>query len=305
MSNKAFIFPGQGSQFVGMAKDLYENFKEVKEVYNKANEILRFDLVKISFEGPEDILKQTRITQPAIFVHSASLIQLLRKKTISPDMAAGHSLGEYSALYAAGVLTFEDGLKLVKTRAELMQKAGELNPGTMAAVVGLETETVKRVCNEASVFGMVQVANFNSPVQIVISGSINGVKKAMELAKEHGAKKVIPLVVSGAFHSPLMQNAREGLEKVLNEIELKEASFPVYTNVDANPVTKPEAVKYYLREQLTKPVRWVEIIENMISHGTTEFYEIGPGNVLTGLLKRINREVVGIAVSNLENLEKI
>lgn len=288
-----------------MAKDLYENFKEVKEIYTRANEILGIDLTKISFEGPENTLKQTRITQPAIFVHSTSLIQLLWKKELMPDMAAGHSLGEYSAFCAAGAFTFEDGLRLVKIRAELMQKAGELSPGTMAAVIGLDADVLERVCEKASSSGVVQIANYNSPVQIVVSGSIKGVKRAIELAKEMGAKKTIPLVVSGAFHSPLMGSAHEGLEKVLNEIEVTEANFPVYTNVDAHPVTKPEDIKYSLREQLTSPVRWVEIIEKMIRNGASEFYEIGPGSVLTGLLRRINRNVVGQTVSNVESLEKI
>lgn len=305
ISRKAFIYPGQGSQFVGMAKDLYENYTEVRNIYTKANEILGFDLAKISFEGPEETLKQTRITQPAIFLHSASLIHLLWKKELQPDMAAGHSLGEYSALYSAGAFTFEDALRLVKIRAELMQKAGETNPGTMAAIIGLDTEKVKPVCEEASAFGVVQVANVNSPVQIVISGSIEGVEKAVELARAKRAKKAVPLVVSGAFHSPLMESARDGLEKALNEVEVKEARFPVYTNVDANPVTKPDDIRYYLSQQLTSPVRWLETIQNMIRDGAGEFFEIGPGTVLTGLLRRINREVAGKTVGSLENLEKI
>jgi [acyl-carrier-protein] S-malonyltransferase len=288
-----------------MAQDLYQNYAEVKDFYTRANEILGFDLAKVSFEGPEDTLKQTRITQPAIFVHSVCLVQQLRKKELMPDMAAGHSLGEYSALYAAGAFTFEDGLQLVKIRAELMQKAGESNPGTMAAIIGLDPEKIQRACEEASSLGVVQVANFNSPSQVVISGSIAGVEKAVELVKAMGAKRAVPLVVSGAFHSPLMESAREGLEQALNEVEIREARFPVYTNVEANPVTKPEDIKYYLREQLTSPVRWVEIIQNMIRHGASEFYEIGPGNVLTGLLRRINREVVGTTVTDVETLGNI
>lgn len=288
-----------------MAKDLYQHFAAVRELYSKAKEILEYDLAAISFEGPEDELKQTRLTQPAIFVHSAVLTQLLFNKEIKPNMAAGHSLGEYSALCAAGALTFEDALRLVRIRAELMQKAGEANPGTMAAVIGLESEYVKTICEEASSAGIVQAANFNSPFQVVISGSIRGVEKAMELAKQKGARRVTPLVVSGAFHSPLMESARSGLDRALQEVNIKEGRIPVYSNVTASPVTKPDAIKHCLREQLTRPVRWVEIIQNMIKDGATEFYEIGPGNVLTSLLKRINREVVGKPVGNLENLEKI
>ncbi len=287
-----------------MAQDLYESLSEAKEIYDNANDILGFDLAKISFHGPEEELKQTRITQPAIFVHSVILTQILLKKEFAPDMVAGHSLGEYSALYAAQSLSLEDALALVKIRAELMQQAGEIKKGTMAAIIGLKTDVVKSVCDEASTIGIVQVANYNSPAQVVISGSVAGVTRAMELSKEKGAKRVIPLVVSGAFHSPLMEYAESGLKKALDEIDIKTARIPVYSNVHAKPVTEPEEIKRNLTEQLTSPVRWLEIIENMIQDGATEFYEIGPGNVLKGLLKRINREVEGKSIDTIESLEK-
>ena len=299
----AFVFPGQGSQFVGMAQDLYEQFDDVKQTYKKAGEILGFDLAEICFNGPEEELKQTRVTQPAIFVHSTVLVKLLFEKNSKPEMAAGHSLGEYSALYAAEALTFEDGLRLVKVRAELMQKAGEINVGTMAAFIGLQEDVVAEVCENASSAGVVQVANFNSPGQVVISGSIAGVKHAIEIAKEKGAKRAIPLVVGGAFHSPLMEYASEGLQKALTEVEIKPANIPVYSNVHAKPIAQPKEIRQLLAEQLTSPVRWMKIIENMIQDGASEFYEVGPGSVLRGLLKRINREVTGKSIGKLADLE--
>lgn len=286
-----------------MAKDLYDHFEDVKQTYENANQILGFDLADICFNGPEEKLRQTRVTQPAIFVHSTVLVKLLFEKNSKPEMAAGHSLGEYSALYAAEALTFEDGLRLVKVRAELMQKASELNEGTMAAFIGLQEDVVAEVCETASSVGVVQVANFNSPGQVVISGSIAGVNRAIEIAKEKGAKRAIPLVVGGAFHSPLMEYASEGLQKALAEVEIRPASMPVYSNVHAKPVTQPDEIKQLLAEQLTSPVRWVEIVESMIQDGATEFHEVGPGSVLTGLLRRINREVTGKSIDKLENLQ--
>ncbi len=286
-----------------MAKDLYDHLEDVKQTYENANQILGFDLADICFNGPEEKLRQTRVTQPAIFVHSTVLVKLLFEKNSKPEMAAGHSLGEYSALYAAEALTFEDGLRLVKVRAELMQKASELNEGTMAAFIGLQEDVVAEVCETASSVGVVQVANFNSPGQVVISGSVAGVNRAIEIAKEKGAKRAIPLVVGGAFHSPLMEYASEGLQKALAEVEIRPASMPVYSNVHAKPVTQPDEIKQLLAEQLTSPVRWVEIVESMIQDGATEFHEVGPGSVLTGLLRRINREVTGKSIDKLENLQ--
>jgi len=286
-----------------MAKDLYDHFEDVKQTYENANQILGFDLADICFNGPEEKLRQTRVTQPAIFVHSTVLVKLLFEKNSKPEMAAGHSLGEYSALYAAEALTFEDGLRLVKVRAELMQKASELNEGTMAAFIGLQEDVVAEVCETASSVGVAQVANFNSPGQVVISGSIAGVNRAIEIAKEKGAKRAIPLVVGGAFHSPLMEYASEGLQKALAEVEIRPASMPVYSNVHAKPVTQPDEIKQLLAEQLTSPVRWVEIVESMIQDGATEFHEVGPGSVLTGLLRRISREVTGKSKDKLENLQ--
>lgn len=286
-----------------MAKDLYDHFEDVKQTYENANQILGFDLADICFNGPEEKLRQTRVTQPAIFVHSTVLVKLLFEKNSKPEMAAGHSLGEYSALYAAEALTFEDGLRLVKVRAELMQKASELNEGTMAAFIGLQEDVVAEVCETASSEGVVQVANFNSPGQVVISGSVAGVNRAIEIAKEKGAKRAIPLVVGGAFHSPLMEYASEGLQKALTEVEIKPANIPVYSNVHAKPIAQPKEIRQLLAEQLTSPVRWMKIIENMIQDGASEFYEVGPGSVLRGLLRRINREVTGKSIDKLENLQ--
>lgn len=288
-----------------MANDLYDNFDQVRDLYRTANEILEFDLAQVCFQGPEEALKQTRLTQPAIFVHSAALNHLVRERDLAADMAAGHSLGEYSALHSAGALTFEDGLRLVKLRAELMQTAGEMNAGTMAAVIGLNAATLERVCDEASGAGIVGVANFNSPSQIVISGSTAGVERAMAIAKESGAKRVVPLVVGGAFHSLLMEYAAAGLGEGLDRVQIENGAVPVYSNVTARPVTDAKEIRRLLLKQLTRPVRWMEIIENMIADGATEFYEIGPGSVLTGLLRRICREVTGKTINSVESLESL
>jgi len=289
MATIAFLYPGQASQYVGMGKDLYEKFIQAKEIFDQANELLGFDLKSVCFDGPEDELKQTRVTQPAIFVHSIIVTQLLSAQNISPAMAAGHSLGEYSALVAAEALKFEDGLRIVKKRGELMQHAGEKQSGTMAAIIGLTGEQVTEICQEASSAGIVAAANFNSPQQVAISGSHEGIAKASDLAIQKGAKKVAPLVVSGAFHSPLMESAQQELKAALEEIDIQTAKFPVYANVTAKPVKNPAEIREMLYKQLTHPVRWVETIENMISGGATDFYEVGPGSVLAGLVKRINR----------------
>jgi len=289
MSATAFVFPGQGSQYVGMGKDLYEQNTEAKALFDLADAMLGFSLTKICFEGPEEELKQTKNTQPAIFLHSMVLARVLRGTR--GTMAAGHSLGEYSALVYAGALTFEAALRLVRLRGELMQQAGVEQPGTMAAVVGLEPNVVGEVCCSAWDAGIVQAANFNSPGQIVISGSVSGVRKAMELAKARGAKMVKELPVSGAFHSPLMESAKSGLQSALEKADIRDASIPVYANVTAKPVQKADDIRRLLNEQLTSPVRWEETVRNMAGDGATTFVEIGPGKVLQGLVKRIRSDV--------------
>ncbi|MCX7878238.1 MAG: ACP S-malonyltransferase [Ignavibacteria bacterium] len=287
----SFIFPGQGSQYVGMGEDLYTEFTEARDLFNMADEILGFELSKICFEGPSDKLKQTYITQPAIFTHSIVVSRLLNEKII-PVSVSGHSLGEYTALTYAGVLSFEDGLKLVKRRGELMQEAGELSKGTMAAIIGLEGAVVEKICNEVS--GVVCVANFNSPGQIVISGDLDSVARAMEMAKLTGAKMVKQLEVHGAFHSPLMSHAADGLKSALEGVSFKSPRVPVFRNTDAKPIMpdcSPDEVKDSLVKQLTSSVRWEECVLNMINYGTEKFVELGPGKVLQGLVKRINSSV--------------
>ncbi len=302
MAKKAFLFPGQGSQYIGMAKDLFEKSGEAKEMIKTADDALGINLSYIMFNGPEDQLKQTEFTQPAIFLHSVILSSLIR--TIQPEAAAGHSLGEYSALVAANAIQFYEAIKLVRARGKAMQQAGIDNPGTLAAVVGLEPQKVIELCKEASVVGIVQCANFNSPGQIVISGSIDGVRKAMELCKANGAKLVKELVVSGAFHSPLMQSAKDSLLNALDKTPFYDARFSVYANVTAKPVTQKDEIKNLLHEQVTSPVRWEETIINMIADGFDEFYEIGPGKVLQGLVKRINPDVKLFGIDKYEDLER-
>jgi len=302
MSKKAFIFPGQGSQYVGMAKDLFEKSVEAREMIKTADDILGVNLSYIMFNGPEDELKQTQFTQPAIFLQSVILASIIR--TIEADAAAGHSLGEYSAYVASGTIQFHEAIKLVRARGVAMQEAGDQNKGTMAAVIGFEPEKVENLCAEASAAGIVQCANFNSPGQIVISGSVEGVKKAMELCKTAGAKMVKELVVSAAFHSPLMLSAKEKLNSALDGTNFYKSKFPVYTNVSAKPVASLSEIKSLLFEQITAPVRWEESIRNMIDDGIEEFYEIGPGNVLQGLVKRINPDVKRFGIDKFEDVEK-
>lgn len=302
MSKKAFIFPGQASQYVGMAKDLFDKSVEAKEMIRTADDILGVNLSYIMFNGPEDELKQTQYTQPAIFLHSVILASIIR--TIDANAAAGHSLGEYSAYVASGTIQFHEAIKLVRVRGLAMQEAGDENKGTMAAIIGMEPDKVEKFCVEASVDGVVQCANFNSPGQIVISGSVGGVKKAMELCKSAGAKMVKELVVSAAFHSPLMLSAKEKLNTALETTNFYNSKFPVYTNVTAKPVQGISEIRTKLYEQITAPVRWEETIRNMINDGIEEFYEIGPGNVLQGLVKRINPDVKRFGIDKFEDVEK-
>lgn len=302
MSKIAFLFPGQGSQYAGMAKDIFNHSVEAREMIKTADDALGVNLSYTMFNGPEEQLKQTEFTQPAIFLHSVILSSLIR--TISPAAAAGHSLGEYSALVSANAIQFYDAIKLVHERGKAMQQAGTDNPGTLAAIVGLKPDMVEALCIEASSEGIVQCANFNSPSQIVISGSLEGVKKAMELCKLNGAKLVKQLVVSGAFHSPLMLSAKEYLLGALNSISIYDARFPVYANVTAKAVTDKDEIKKLLYEQVTSPVRWEETITNMIANGCDEFYEIGPGKVLQGLVKRINPDVTCQCIDKFEDVEK-
>jgi [acyl-carrier-protein] S-malonyltransferase len=284
MGAVAFVFPGQGSQYVGMLRDFLEGDPASRAMIEEADRILGVPLSDICTNGPEEELRQTKNTQPAIFLHSMVVARSLTR--ISPSMAAGHSLGEYSALVVAGALEFEDALRLVRLRGELMQRAGEEQRGTMAAVVGLAPEALAEVCAAASPSGVVQPANFNSPGQVVISGSVEGVRRAMELARGEGAKMVKELVVSGAFHSPLMAGAGEGLRDGLARVRLRDTAIPVYANVTARPVRAAEEIRDLLYRQLTSPVRWDETVRNMAADGAAEFVELGPGKVLQGLVKR-------------------
>ena len=284
----AYVFPGQGAQFVGMGKELYETSPLAKELFNKANEILGFKITDLMFNGTDEDLRQTRVTQPAIFLHSVILAQTLGED-FKPDMTAGHSLGEFSALVAAGALTFEDGLKLVYQRALAMQQACEANPSTMAAILGLPDEKVEEIC--AAVDDVVVPANYNCPGQIVISGSIDGVEKACELMKEAGAKRALPLKVGGAFHSPLMEPARVKLMAAIEATEVSAPHCPVYQNVSTMGETDPATIKHNLIAQLTYPVKWTQSVENMIADGATTFVELGPGSVLQGLVTKINKEM--------------
>ncbi len=301
----AFIFPGQGSQQVGMGKDLYESFPLARTFYDRAEEILGFPLKKYSFNGPEEELKQTRVTQPALFVHSIIVDQILKETGIRPEIVAGHSLGEYSALVSAEALSFEEALPLVKLRGELMQHAGEIRPGTMAAILGLSDEEVEALCREASASGVVVPANYNSPGQLVVSGSVEGVRKAMELAKEKGARRAVELVVSGAFHSPLMESAIEKLKEAIENADFRKPRVPLVPNVTAQATTDPAEIREQLVRQLVQPVRWVESVREMVRQGATQFYEVGSGRVLTGLLKRIDRSVSCTPVGTVETLSKM
>lgn len=294
---KAFVFPGQGSQFVGMGKDLYEKSPLAKELFDKADAILGFKITEIMFAGTDDQLKETKVTQPAVFLHSV-ISALCMDDEFAPSMVAGHSLGEFSALVASGALSFEDGLKLVAARANAMQRACEANPGTMAAIIGLSDEQVEEVCKEVSATGKVVIpANYNCPGQLVISGDIEAVGAACEKMKEAGAKRALPLKVGGAFHSPLMQPAQEELQEAIEKTHFNAPKCPVYQNVDAKPHTDPAEIKQNLIAQLTSSVRWTASVQQMIADGATDFTECGPGKALEGMIGRIDRNVAvhGIA----------
>ena len=286
---KAFVFPGQGAQFVGMGKDLYENNTVAKEMFDKANEILGFNITDLMFNGTDEDLRQTKVTQPAIFLHSVILAKTMGDD-FNPDMVAGHSLGEFSALVAAGALSFEDGLRLVSARAQAMQKACEKTPSTMAAVLALPDAKVEELCASVTE-GVVVPANYNCPGQIVISGSIEGVDAACAKMLEAGAKRALKLKVGGAFHSPLMEPARAELADAIAHTDFHAPKCPVYQNVNAEPQTDPETIKKNLIAQLTAPVRWTQTIQNMIAAGADTFIEVGPGAVLQGLVKKISSEV--------------
>ncbi|MEA3286643.1 MAG: ACP S-malonyltransferase [Candidatus Marinimicrobia bacterium] len=302
MMQRALIFPGQASQFVGMAQDIYTEHESIRTLYGTANDILGFDVADISFNGPLEALTETKVTQPALFVASAAFFSLL-PASFEFQMTAGHSLGEFSALYAAGVLSFEDALSIVKVRAEEMQLAGKAQSGTMAAILNLSREDVEKVCLHASKRGIVQAANYNSPGQIVISGETNAVNYAMEIAKNLGARKVVGLNVSGAFHSPLMAPAVVGLTSAIEKSNFSQANVPVIANVDAAPTSDPGKIKTNLIQQLENPVLWEDSVHTMLKNGATEFVEVGPGRVLQGLIRRIERSANVSGIGNQAQLE--
>lgn len=301
---RALVFPGQASQFVGMGQNTYNEYESVQKLYASANDILGYDIADITFNGPLEALTETRVTQPALFIISAAFFSLIPKE-FKFEMVAGHSLGEYSALFAAGVLSFEDALSIVKVRAEEMQAAGEAQSGTMAAILNMSREDVQKVCLHGSSRGIVQPANYNSPGQIVISGEEEAVYYSMEIAKNLGARKAVALNVSGAFHSPLMAPAVEGLTNAIEKVKFNPASVPVIANVDANACTDPDTIKANLIAQLESPVLWEDSVQKMLTDGITDFVEVGPGRVLQGLIRRIDRNSTISGIGNKEQLENL
>ncbi len=305
MGKRAFLFPGQGSQYVGMGKDFYEQYPQVRELYDRANDILGFDIAGLCFSGPQEELNQTVNTQPAIFIHSYLVFDLLRNRNIVPDVTAGHSLGEFTALTAAGCLSFEQGLDLVKKRGRLMQQAADYQKGSMAAIIGLEFSVIEGICHEAAQVGIVNIANYNSPEQVVISGAVNAVQKAMTLATEKGAKRAIELKVTGAFHSKLMEPALADFTRELENTDFKNPKKEVFSNVTAGLVNSADEIKNLLAKQLSSPVMWTQTIQGMIKDGVTHFFEAGPGSVLTGLLRKTSREIPITTIGTVQQLINI
>ncbi|UCE17478.1 MAG: ACP S-malonyltransferase [Gemmatimonadota bacterium] len=303
MKRIGFLFPGQGSQYVGMGKDLHEAFPMIRELYNKANEILGCDLAKLSFEGPEEKLRQTQYTQPLILVHSLCVLSILEREGFEATAAAGHSLGEYTALKAAGALSSEDVIDLVKKRGEYMQQAGEEQPGTMAAIIGLSRDIVERICQEAGSAGPIQPANFNSPEQIAVSGARTAVHRAIDMAKAMGATKAVELSVGGAFHSTLMGSAAQRMEIALKTVHISTARIPVISNFSAEPVKDPEVIRTSLAKQIVNPVLWDDSINRMRQLDIDHYLEIGPGKVLRGLMRRINREAEILSLGDVPGIE--
>ncbi len=305
MDNMAFIFPGQASQYVGMAKDLYEYSEKVRSLFETASEILGFDLANVAFNGPMEKLTRTEFTQPAVLVHSLAVLMMMEGSDMSPKYCAGHSLGEYSALACAGVLRFEDAIAAVRDRSRLMKAACDSTEGTMAAAIGGDDECVERLVIDASIHGVLQPANFNSPGQIVFSGDGAAIAFARQNYRQYGFKRMLPLKVGGAFHSPLMQYAADRMIEALSEIEFAPARCPVVANVSAEPVESPDEIRDLLVQQITSPVRWMQSVQKMHESGVTRFIEIGPGNVLTGLVSKTLSDVTAENVGTLEELHKL